>query len=114
MYTLSPPPTLAPPTPAAPSGGSAGATAAVRAYLGALARGDESTATSYLSKGLPSETFMNASAHINSIESTKNANGSYTVTADVTTASGEYFSTFTVEHTPFGMQITDHYTIRPR
>lgn len=99
--------------PKVPTSGDAGASAVVRAYLGALQRGDESTAASYLTKGLPTEKFMTASAHVNSVDAAKNADGSYTVTADVTTPSGEYFSTFTVEPGPFGMQIGDHYTIKP-
>jgi len=38
----------------------------------------------------------------------------YKVTADVQATSGEYYVTFTVEETPGGLQITDHYAIQPR
>lgn len=85
----------------------------MRSYLGALARGDRETATSYLAHGTPTETFMNSGARIASIRTAAGGAQQYTVTADVQTSSGEYYTTFTVEQGPIGLQITDHYTIKP-
>ncbi len=101
------------PAPVAPGGGSDRATAVVHSYLSALARGDESSAASYLMSGLPNEKFMGPGAKITSINAVKNADGTYKVTADIQTQSGEYFETFTVENGPNGMQISDHYAIKP-
>jgi hypothetical protein len=86
----------------------------VRSYLGALARGDRAAASAYLAHGSPSENFMDSSAHIESIRSASNGSQSYTVTADVQTTSGEYYITFTVQPGPGGLQITDHYSIKPQ
>jgi hypothetical protein len=90
------------------------ASSVVRSYLQALARGDRLTATSYLARGLPSETFMNPAAHIESIRSSALGPQQYRVTADVQTSTGEYYVTFTVEPGPSGLQITDHYAIKPQ
>jgi hypothetical protein len=105
------------PGPASSSVGVAGddrAAALVRSYLEALARGDRATATSYLAHGLPNESFMNADSHIESIRSANVGAQQYRVTADVQTGSGEYYVTFTVEQGPAGLQITDHYAIKPQ
>jgi hypothetical protein len=88
------------------------ASSVVRKYLEALARGDQSTAAGYLTSGLPNESYLSPSAKIQSINSDKNSDGSYKVTADVTTPKGEYFETFRVENGPYGYQISDHYTIK--
>jgi hypothetical protein len=88
------------------------ASAIVRSYLGAIARGDRSTATSYLSHGLPSEGFMDSSSRILSVRSQSTGSQQYKVTADVATSTGEYYITFTVEPGPGGLQITDHYSIK--
>jgi hypothetical protein len=106
------PPTAAPVVPASPAPGTAGAEAIVRKYLHALASGEESMATGYLMSGIPNETFMSPKATINSVEGARNPDGSYKVTADVSTPSGEYFETFKVEKGPYGLQIASHYTIR--
>jgi hypothetical protein len=86
----------------------------VRSYLEALARGDRSTAASYLANGAPSETFMTSGSRIETIRAANVGPQQYHVTADVETASGEYFATFTVEQGPIGLQITDHYAIKPQ
>jgi hypothetical protein len=86
----------------------------VRYYLQALARGDRATATSYLAQGAPNETFMNAGSHIESIRSASVGTKQYKVTADVQTESGEYYVTFTLEPGPTGLQITEHYSIKPQ
>ncbi len=86
----------------------------MRSYLGALARGDRATATSYLAHGAPNEPFMNAQAHIETIRSTSIGTQQYQVTADVHTPAGEYYVTFTLQQGPGGLQITDHYTIKPQ
>jgi hypothetical protein len=84
----------------------------VRSYLGALARGDRATATTYLAHGLPSENFMDAGARILSVRS-EPAGNQYKVSADVQTSSGEYYVTFTLAQGTGGLQITDHYAIKP-
>jgi hypothetical protein len=86
----------------------------VRSYLEALSRGDRAAAGSYLAHGTPSETFMGSGSHIESIRSASESAGQYKVTADVQTAAGEYFVTFTLESGPTGLQITDHYAIKPQ
>ncbi len=84
----------------------------VRSYLGALARGDRATATSYLASGLPGETFMSSDARIVSIHSVQTTNAQYRVTADVRASTGDYYVTFTLEPGSGGLQIVDHYSIR--
>jgi hypothetical protein len=83
----------------------------VRSYLGALARGDRATATSYLASGLPGETFMNPDSRIVALHSVQTGT-QYRVTADVRSSTGEYYVTFTLEPGAGGLQITDHYSIR--
>ncbi len=84
----------------------------MRAYLAALARGDRATATAYLLRGLPTETFMNATSRVASVRAHSTGNGAYKATADVMTSSGEYFITFTLMPGPGGLQIADHYSIK--
>jgi outer membrane biosynthesis protein TonB len=86
----------------------------VRSYLQALEHGDRSGAAAYLASGAPSETFMTPDSHIESIRSSSLGAQQYRVTADVQTASGEYYVTFTVEQSPGGLAITDHYSIKPQ
>lgn len=88
------------------------ATSIVRSYLGALARGDRATATTYLAHGLPSEAFMDANSRIVSVHS-ENGASPYKVSADVQTATGEYYITFTLQQGTGGLQIVDHYAIKP-
>lgn len=57
---------------------------------------------------------MNSGAQIESIRSASVGPQQYQVTADVQTTSGEYYVTFTVESGPSGLQITDHYSIKPQ
>lgn len=85
----------------------------VRSYLGALARGDRATATSYLAHGLPSEGFMDANSRILSVRPESTASP-YKVSADVQTSTGEYYITFTLQEGTGGLQITDHYAIKPQ
>jgi hypothetical protein len=80
----------------------------------ALARGDRATAATYLASGLPNETFMANDAHIQSIHSMAIGEEEYRVTADVETSGGEFYTTFTVEASGGGLQITDHYTTKPQ
>lgn len=111
-----PPPAIAPAMPTAAAHTDAGrAEAVVRSYLSAMARGDSGTARTFLASGmLPTESsFMNASAHIDSLRESKNADGSYAVAADVTTSKGEYYITFTVQVGPDSGTITDHTAIKP-
>lgn len=90
------------------------ASSLVRSYLDALAHGDRTTAATYLTHGLPSESFMNQGARIESIRSASVGPQEYHVTADVFTTSGEYYATFTVEAGPSGLVIADHYWIKPQ
>ena len=84
----------------------------VRSYLGALARGDRATATSYLASGLPGEVFMDSNARVVSVHSTGESASQYKVAADVLTSTGEYYLTFVLVSGPGGLQITDHYAIK--
>lgn len=99
-------------TPVAVAGTDDRATSVVRSYLQALSRGDRPGAAAYLAHGTPSETFMGSGSHIESIRSASVGPQAYKVTADVQTASGEYYVTFTLERGPAGLQITDHYAIK--
>jgi hypothetical protein len=106
-------PAPTPPTAAiAPEGDQA--STVVRSYLNALARGDRTTAATYLARGVPTETFMSNGSHIESIRSASIGHEQYQVTADVQTNSGEYYITFTVQQGPGGAQIADHYWIKPQ
>ncbi|MGA8797521.1 MAG: hypothetical protein WB526_10735 [Candidatus Cybelea sp.] len=107
---------VATPVPAAPPKAAAGDPAAslVRSYLEALARGDRATASTYLASGSASETFMSGESQIESIRSTPQSNSNYLVTADVKSGGVEYYATFTVAPGPGGLQITDHYYIKPQ
>jgi hypothetical protein len=82
----------------------------VNAYVGALARGDSSTAAGYLASGLPTETFINpnVTVSVSDLRTSRNSDGSYTVTAQITTSKGTYFGTFVLRMGPYGMQITEH------
>jgi hypothetical protein len=86
----------------------------VRSYLEALAHGDRATASTYLAGGSASETFMTGEAQIESIRSTPGSNSGYQVTADVKSGGAEYYGTFVVVPGPSGLQITDHYWIKPQ
>ena len=107
---------VATPAPVAPPKAAASdpAGSLVRSYLQALARGDRATAGTYLANGSASETFMNGEAQIESIRSSPQSNSSYLVTADVKSGRVEYYATFTVAPGPGGLQITDHYWIKPQ
>jgi hypothetical protein len=85
----------------------------VRAYLTDLARGDRDAAASYLSSGAPTEDFMRG-GHVGSITTFNNGDGTYQVTANVSTPDGRYYVIATVAALPYGLLITDHYHIRPR
>jgi hypothetical protein len=86
----------------------------VRSYLEALAHGDRATASTYLAGGSASETFMSGDAEIESVRSTPGSNSAYQVNADVKSGGVEYYGTFTVVPGPAGLQITDHYWIKPQ
>jgi hypothetical protein len=100
---------------AAPPKASAGdpAVSLVRSYLESLAHGDRATANTYLAGGSASETFMSGESQIQSVRSTPGSNSGYQVTADVKSGGVEYYGTFTVVPGPSGLQITDHYWIKP-
>jgi hypothetical protein len=102
----------APPAALVAGSGDDRAATVVRSYLQALSRGDRPGAAAYLAHGAPSETFMSSGSHIASVRSASVGSGTYKVTADVETASGEYYITFTLEPGPAGLEITDHYAIK--
>ena len=106
-------PVAATPKPATASGDDRAA-GVVRSYLEALARGDRATAGSYLASGLPSETFMSPNARIESIHASPLGTAQYRVTADVQTTDGEYYVIYTVQQGSGGLQITDHYALKPQ
>jgi hypothetical protein len=56
---------------------------------------------------------MNGEAQIESVRAAPGSNSGYQVTADVKSGGVEYYGTFTVVPGPSGLQITDHYWIRP-
>ncbi len=94
--------------------GSNRAASIVRAYLAAVLRGDEATATGYLSRGLPNESFYTGASKITDVETRRNTDGSYTVAVDMTSPTGEYYETFKLVEGPggLGLQIADHYAIK--
>lgn len=57
---------------------------------------------------------MTGDSRIESLRSASVGSKQYQVTADVQTATGEYYVTFTLEQGPIGLQITDHYSIKPQ
>jgi hypothetical protein len=87
----------------------------VRRYLDALASGNTARARSYLAQGDPTEAwFMDSSAHVTSLHHTTNPDGTIGIQADIATAKGEYYVTFTVQPTASGGAIiTDHTAIKP-
>jgi hypothetical protein len=90
------------------------ASSIVRSYIGALANGDQSTATGYLASGIPDESFINPNVNVvvSDLRTTQNDDGSFTVTAQIQTAKGSYLETFTLHNGPYGMQITGHSAVR--
>jgi hypothetical protein len=112
--TATPPPLVTAPsaTPVLITGANTAEHAAsiVNAYIAALARGDSSTATGYLANGLPTETFINPNVTVNvsDMRTNRNSDGSYNVTAQITTSKGTYFESFTLRMGAYGMQITEH------
>lgn len=93
-------------------GGTERAASIVRSYLGALSRGDQSSATSYLQSGLPNESFMSG-GKVTSVRASAEDAGRYKVSANIATPGGEYFETFTLEPGPQGLVIVDHTAIKP-
>lgn len=85
----------------------------VRAYIEALRNGDPQSAALYLGNGTPDESFIDGNTRIASVNSTRNADGSYKVEVDMRTAQGEYFETFLVAATANGNRILDKTAIKP-
>jgi hypothetical protein len=94
------------------AGGEDRAAGVVRSYLGALSRGDRATAGNYLARGNPTETFMDADSHVESIRTEGIPGGRYRVSADIHNARGEFYETFDLETGPGGLQITGQYWIK--
>ena len=86
------------------------AAAIVRAYVGALARGDSPSAAGYLASGLPTESFINPNVSVNiaDLRSSRNDDGSFSVNTQIVTSKGTYLASFTLRMGPYGMQITSH------
>jgi len=104
------------PAPVLVTGPSTGehAAAIVRSYLAAVGRNDEATAAGYLQRGLPNESFFTSAATITDLETVRNPDGTFTVKADISTPSGEYYETFNLAQGPggLGLQIVQHYAIK--
>lgn len=82
----------------------------VRSYIDALRSGRPQAAASYLAGGTPDQdSFVDAGARISSLSSSRNANGTYHVDANVVTASGTYSMSFTVSASN---RITDHVGVK--
>ncbi len=88
------------------------ATAIALAYIGAVARGEQSIATSYLQSGLPNEPFAGMRATPSDVRAARDADGRFKIAAEIATSSGRYYETFTIVAGPSGLQIADHYTIK--
>jgi len=80
----------------------------VRAYLENIRRGNFAAAAQYLANGDPTETFIDGSARIGGYSSRRNSDGSYRVTADVTTPGARYLLSFLVDNTDLGQRIIEH------
>jgi hypothetical protein len=63
-----------------------------------------------LASGIPTESFINPNVNvqITNLQTARNSDGSFTVTAQIQTAKGGYLETFTLRQGPYGMQITGH------
>ena len=85
----------------------------VRAYIGALMRGDPQTASSYLGNGSPDETFINSQTRIQSIAETVNTDGSSSVLVVMQTPAGEYRETFEVAGGAGGTRILGKSATKP-
>ncbi len=90
--------------PAAPVPSNA-AEVTVRSYIEALRSGDPQTAASYLGNGSPDESFINSSAHIVSMHTAREADGSFVVAVTLSTPSGSYLETFDVSSAADGSKI---------
>jgi hypothetical protein len=93
--------TAAPPVPV-PVGA---AEVTVRSYIEALRSGDPQTAASYLGNGSPDEGFIDANTRIISMNSAREADGSYVVAVQMQTTRGNYQETFNVASTAGGYKI---------
>ena len=86
----------------------------VRRYLSSLIRGDENTAYKLLgaapgdaSAHLSEESFINTSAHINSVQASSSGAGA-TVRAEIETAGGSYFATYHIDQRDGHLIISSH------
>lgn len=79
-----------------------------------MQQGDKQAAGAYLAGGEPTEAFLNSSTTVGTIRSEALTSSRYRVTADMHSSGTEYYETFTVEPGPGGLQITDHYWIKPQ
>ncbi|GAC1421253.1 MAG: hypothetical protein NVSMB5_14310 [Candidatus Velthaea sp.] len=93
----------------------ASASSAVRSYIGALIRGDESAGYAALggSAGdrglaLSEEAFLDSSAHITSLRAAKVDESSATVECEIASSKGTYYATYHVTLGPRGATITQH------
>ena len=77
----------------------------VRSYIEALRSGDPQTAASYLGNGSPDEGFIDANTRIISMNSAREADGSYVVAVQMQTTRGNYQETFNVASTAGGYKI---------
>lgn len=85
----------------------------MRSYIDALRRGDPTGAAVYLGNGVPDEDFVDENTRVVSVNSTRNADGSYKVAVDMQTNKGEYYETFVVASTADGARILEKTAIKP-
>ena len=77
--------------------------------------GDAARASTLLASsasGIGEERFIDAESRITSVVATPNADGTYKVEAEIVTAKGPYYDTFTVSRGAAGYAIADHYAIK--
>lgn len=86
--------------------------ATVRAYIGALRRGDPQGAAQYLGNGTPDESFIDAQTRITSLVSDRQSDGSYKVSVTMQAAGGTYDETFYVAPAAGGARILEKSAVK--
>ena len=89
----------------------------VRDYLAALIGGNPVAANRALGRApdnadFPEREFVNRSSQITDMHTKANADGSYTIEAEVSGSNGTYYCTFVTGHSDVTPYFTDHYCIK--
>lgn len=79
----------------------------VRAYIEDMRLGDPQAAAAYLGNGSPDESFIVPQTRILTVNTAREADGSYVVAVEMQTPSGKYLETFNVASTPDGNRILE-------